>query len=490
MNTSDESGILAADMTDLQRAFEEKRFSSEQLVEFNLSRMDRFDRKGPRLNAVISVNPEAAAEARDLDREREKSGARGPLHGITFALKDNIDTKDMPTTGGSRAMADSRPKRDAFIVEKLRKAGAVIIAKVNLHELARSGTTVGSLLGQTLNPYDLTRTPGGSSGGTAVAVAAGYCAAGLGGDTVNSIRSPASAVCLVGFRPTRGLVSRSGIIPVSLTQDAAGPLTTCVRDAAAVLEVIAGRDPADPDTREGPEGASPGYVNFLRRDGLKGKKIGITVANLGTHPEVGLVMEKAFADMEKEGAILREIRNPELDAERIIEECDVILYETKPQLNDYLRGLGPDAPVKNLAELLATGLLHESVRKGFMDAEALSDPLSMAGYAARLGRAKALRARILEIMDSAGLDALVYPHQRIPVVKIGEAQLGRNGILAAASGFPAVTVPGGFTAPSETAPLGVPVGVEFFGRPWSEPGLFNLAYGYEQATLHRRPPVL
>lgn len=480
---------IEGNFEDLQKAFGERKFSSTDLVRYNLERIKLFDRTGPEINAVITINEKAIQIAGELDRERVSSGARGPLHGITMVLKDNFNTSDMPTTSGCKALEHCRPRYDSFLVRKLREAGAIILAKVNLHELARSGTTVGSMIGQTRNPYDLTRTPGGSSGGTAAAIAAGYAVAGMGADTVNSVRSPASAVCLVGFRPTRGLLSRAGIMPVALSQDTAGPITASVVDAAHILDAVAGYDPDDIATAWCLGNMSEKYSAFLKPGNLKGIRLGLPVDNIGSDPEVLSIVRKALRDLEDLGAEIIDISDKALGTDRIIAECDVIPFETKPNLNSYFESLGSDSPVHGIEELLASNKVHESVRKGLEEAAGLSDPLEMMEYKERLLRGAALRDKVLKLMADNGLDALVYPHQQVLVAKIGEPQLGRNGILSAVTGFPAITVPGGFSGAAGTAPMGVPVGMEFFGRPWNEALLLSIAHAYESRTRHRRPPI-
>ncbi|HEX9577827.1 MAG TPA: amidase family protein, partial [Myxococcales bacterium] len=297
--------IEEASVAQLQAAMAVGVLTSRELTQHYLDRIARYDKAGPKLNAFLLLNPRALAEADALDQERARKGARGPLHGIPVVLKDNMNTKDLPTTGGSIAFAGAQPQEDAFVVAKLRQAGAVLLGKGNLHELARAGTTVSSLGGQTLNPYDLARTPGGSSGGPAAAVAANMAAVSLGSDTVNSIRSPASACDLVGLRPTRGLVSRSGIIPAALTQDMAGPITRTVADAAAVLEAIQGFDPKDGTTDAVRGKDLPDYAASLDKSGLRGARIGVLRSFFGQkpeHAEVNRVTDAAIARMKELGA--------------------------------------------------------------------------------------------------------------------------------------------------------------------------------------------
>lgn len=481
--------ILEADINALQKELNSGKITSEELVLFYLDRIKKYDQQGPKLNSIITLNPRAIETAKSLDKERLEKGSRGPLHGIPIVLKDNINTSDMPTTGASKAMKNSQPKKEAFIVKKLRHAGAIILAKVNLHELARLGFTVSSLLGQSLNPYDLTRTPGGSSGGTAAAVAANFAVAGLGTDTVNSVRSPASATNLVGFRPTKGLMSCSGLIPAALTQDMAGPITRSVADSALMLDIMAGYDREDPSTAWSVGYIPPSYTAFLKIDGLKGKRLGLLKTNFGADLEVLQVMEKAIKDIEASGAELVEINHPLLQTASVFQIADVQVFETKPNLNSYFQTLGPDAPIQSLQELLDTGLLHNSIVLNLMEANALEKGLEMEEYKNRLLNAARIRQAVLTIMADYQLDVLCYPHQQVLVSKItlGD-QPGRNGILASVAGFPAITVPAGFSNPTGEAPDGVPIGIEFMGRPWTEALLLEIAYSYEQTTKHRKLP--
>src|SRR6266852_27097 len=326
--------IEEATIDELQGAMSAGELTSHALVQHYLDRIALYDKQGPKLNAFLLVNPRALHEADRLDQERASKGPRGPLHGIAVVLKDNMNTADLPTTGGSVAFAGAQPQADAFVVSKLRQAGAVVLGKTNLHELARAGTTVSSLGGQTKNPYDLARTPGGSSGGTAVAVAANMGAVGLGTDTVNSIRSPASACDVVGLRPTRGLVSRSGIIPAALTQDMAGPITRTVSDAALMLEAIQGPDPKDPTTSVliGKEPAH--YGEALVKDGLKGARIGVLRSFFGTKDEnleVNRVVGEAIDRMRALGAEPVEL-SVSLDVDKLIATLDVQKWESKTQI--------------------------------------------------------------------------------------------------------------------------------------------------------------
>jgi len=478
-----------ATVAGVHRAFRSGALTAVKLVEMCLERIEAYDRKGPRLNAVITVNPKARKEAARLDAKFRKTGPAGPLHGIPVLLKDNVNTKDMPTTGGSKSLEGYVPPKDAFITKRLRDAGAILLAKANLHEFAVWGETVSSMLGQTLNPYDLTRTPGGSSGGTGAGLAAGYGILGIGTDTVNSIRSPASACSLVGIRPTIGLVSRDGIIPYSFTQDAAGPMARTVADAAAMLGVLAGYDPGDPATAWSIGHVEKNYTRHLRKDGLRGKRIGILRSFFGTRPvheEVNAVSRKAIADCRRLGAAMVELSTPDLDSGAIVSDISVHLYDLRPDLDSYLGDPKAGTPVKSLGAIIASGKYHPGIEKNIMEAMALQRD---AAYFERLAKRAKLQERVMALMAGKRLDALVFPHQKRPVVPVGESQVERNGSLGSVTGFPSIVVPGGFTRPTETAAIGVPVGIEFLGRPWTEGLLIEIGYAYEQGTKNRRPPV-
>src|SRR5713101_4829392 len=479
--------IEEASVAQLQAAMAVGVLTSRELTQHYLDRIARYDKAGPRLNAFLLLNPRALDEADALDKERAAKGARGPLHGIPVVVKDNMNTKDLPTTGGSSAFASAQPQADAFIVAKLRAAGVVLLGKTNLHELARAGTTVSSLGGQTLNPYDLSRTPGGSSGGTAVAVAANMASVGLGSDTVNSIRSPASACDLVGLRPTRGLVSRSGIIPAALTQDMAGPIGRTVADVAVVLEVIQGPDAKDPTTVDAAGMARRTYRDSLVQDGLRGARIGVLRSFFGAKPEhheVNRVVGEAIARMRSLGAEPIELQMP-LDVEQLIASMDVQKWESKTQIDAWLRDLGPGAPpIHTFDDWVASGKFDKTLEKGLKAAQPFDHPENDPEYLQRIGPHKeALQKQVIAILGENKLDAIVYPHQKRLVVPIGESQVERNGFLASITGFPAITVPAGFSSG------GVPIGVELLGRPYAEPTLLKLAYTYEKGTHNRRPPA-
>jgi amidase len=471
----------------VRAAYKSGATTATRLVQAYQDRIQAYDQTGPKLNVVIFLNPKALEEAGALDDQLRTTGKFvGSLHGIPVLLKDNVNTKDMPTTGGSLSLAGYMPATDAAITQKLRNAGAIILAKVNLHELAIWGETVSSIRGQTLNPYDRTRTPGGSSGGTGAGVAANFAIAGIGTDTVNSIRSPASANGIVGIRPTLGLISRAGAIPYSFTQDAAGPLARTVTDAAKMLNVLVGYDPSDPATAWSVGNTKKDYTKFLKADCVKGKRIGVLRSFFGDaliHEEVNSVANTALEDLRALGATVIELNTPDLDSGRIASDISVHLYEFKPEINTYLAT--GNSPVTSLEEIISSGKFHPNIGDNIKKAQSLElDD----GYRLRLQKRSKLQQRVIKIMADERLDAIVFPHQKRLVVPIGETQVERNGALGSVTGFPSLVVPGGFSSSTPTAPLGIPVGIEFLGRPWSEQLLIEIGYGYEQATKHRRPP--
>ncbi|MEL6813958.1 MAG: amidase family protein [Cyanobacteria bacterium J06598_3] len=486
---SDAFDIEEATIAELQQVLEQKQLSASTLVDYYLARIKRLD---PQLKALLSLNPQAKSEATALDTERASGALRGPLHGIPIIVKDNIDTAQMPTTGGCQALAAMQPPDDAFVITQLRQAGAIVLGKANLHELAYSGETVSGLGGQTCNPYNLEYTPGGSSGGTAAAIAANLATVGLGTDTVNSVRSPASACNLVGLRPTAGLISRDGLIPVALSQDVIGPMGRTVTDVAILLDAIAVDDPNDPMTARSAGQTNRGYQAALSAENLKahnlgGVRLGIIRSLFGQdshHQSVNQLMDNALTTLGELGAQCMEIA-VNIDIDNLIEELSVTLWEGKLHLNQYLQNLGTAAPVQSLKALLESKQVHPSIHPMLKKREGVNSPLGNSEYWQRLYPRRAeLRSLLIHLFQQYQLDALVYPHQKQVVAPIGKPQKGRNGFLAAASGFPALTVPAGFV------PGGLPVGLEFMAMPFQEPRLLQLAYVYEQKTQWRRRPEL
>jgi Asp-tRNA(Asn)/Glu-tRNA(Gln) amidotransferase A subunit family amidase len=473
--------VAEKSITQLQTAMAAGRVTSEQLVERYVARIRAYD---PRLNSVIFVNPNAAADARALDLERKQRGPRGPLHGIPVLLKDNFDTRDMPTTGGSLALRGIVPVQDAFQVAKLRTAGAVLLGKVNLHELALGLTTVSSYGGQTLNPYDVTRAPGGSSGGSGVAATACFAAFTMGTDTSGSIRIPSSHNSIVGLRPTLGLSSRAGIIPFGHTQDTGGPMARAVEDIALILDATVGDDSADPSTATSNGKTPRTYTSSLKRGALKSARIGVLTEFFGNAPEdedVGSVVRRAIDEMKMLGATAVDVAVPELA--KLVTAANLLTQELKVYLGAYLKRAG--AYATSVDDLLESGL-HSSSLQGVLDAaNAMPDDyLSGDDYKARLAAREALGKAIVTAMDNSRLDAIVYPTVRRIAPLIGGGQAGSNAAISANTGFPAISVPAGFTA------AGFPVGIELLGRAFAEPTLLALAFDFEQATHHRRPPVL
>jgi Asp-tRNA(Asn)/Glu-tRNA(Gln) amidotransferase A subunit family amidase len=434
------------------------------------------------VNAVIATNPHAVTYARQLDDERRKKGPRGPLHGIPILLKDNFDTNDMATTGGCLALSAHQPKDDAFQVKKLRDAGAVILGKVNLHELALGLTTVSSIGGQTLDPYDLARAPGGSSGGSAVAASMNFAAGTLGTDTAGSIRIPSAHNNIVGLRPTIGLSSRAGIIPFSVTQDVGGPMARTVEDIALVLDATAGYDANDPVTANSHGKIPRTYTSSLNRDALRGARIGVLTEYFGGAPEdteVATVVKRAIDEMKAHGATTVDVAIPNLAA--MIAASNVFLQEIKASLGGYLKTSG--AAVASVEELLASGL-HAAQLQSILEIanRTPDDYVESDEHRRRLAARETLRQAVLGVMNDSRLDAVVYPVVKRIAPLIGGNQLGSNEALSPQTGFPAINVPAGFTAG------GFPVGMELLGRPFAEPTLIAIAYSFEQATRRRKPP--
>jgi Asp-tRNA(Asn)/Glu-tRNA(Gln) amidotransferase A subunit family amidase len=472
--------VVERTIRELAAAMQAGTVTSRDLVQAYLDRITAYDHQGPALNAMIALNPNALSEAEALDRERAARGPRGLLHGIPIVVKDNYDTVDLPTTAGSIALKNAPAGRDAFQVRKLRDAGAVIVGKTNLHEFARGITTISSLGGQTRNPYDPTRNPGGSSGGTGAAVAANFAAVGMGTDTCGSIRYPAAHNNLVGLRPTIGLSSRSGIVPLSLSQDVGGPLARTVEDLAIVLDATVGLDPDDAVTRSSGGHIPRSYTEALDATGLRGARLGVLVTLFGDTAEdqrAGSVARTAVRAMQQRGAQTADVVIPEISEQ----DVSVIRYEFKFQLNQYLSDT--KAPVRSLSEILEKGLFHPAVEQSFRRANEVAS-LDSDEYRAARGKQSRLRELLLKTMDDHRVAALVYPTLRRTAAKIGEPQSGGNCAASAATGLPAITVPAGF------ADDGMPVGVEFLGRPFAELDLLRLAYAFERATQHRRPPPL
>ena len=478
--------VAEASVADEQKAMTEGRVTSRSLVQAYLNRIDAFDHKGPKLNAMILLNPRALIEAEELDRERATKGPRGPLHGIPIILKDNYGTANMQTTAGSMALLGFVPAKDAFQVRKLREAGAVIVGKSNLHELASGITSISSAGGQTLNPYDPSRNPGGSSGGTGAAVAASFAAVGMGSDTCGSIRIPAAVNNLFGLRPTKGLSSIAGIVPLSVTQDTAGPLARTVGDLAVVLDATIGEDQADAATHLKPGQARPKFMDGLQAGALKDVRIGVleplfgeVSPTRGDDAEVIRLVRAAIEVLTREGAIAVPVLMPELMA--ALDGSSVINTEFKEDLAKYLAE-NPNAPVHSLEEIIRGGLAHAQLETNFATRVA-SKGRDSREYKIALAKRTAIQEMILKVMEEQKVDVFVYPTLLRKPARINDPQGGATCQLSASTGFPAISMPAGFTAD------GLPVGVELMGRAFDDAKLVSYAYAYEQATHHRRAPA-
>jgi Asp-tRNA(Asn)/Glu-tRNA(Gln) amidotransferase A subunit family amidase len=482
--------LMEATVADIHEAYRRGQLTCRELVQQYLDRIAAYDQQGPALKALITVNPRALEIADELDRRYRRSGLTGPLHGIPVILKDNYNTADLPTTGGNTAMRTSVPPADATAVDKMRKAGALIIAKANLQEFARGGNSLSSLGGQVLNPYDLARTPGGSSGGTGAAIASNFAVLGTGSDTGQSVRSPASACNLVGVRPTRGLISRHGVIPNSITQDELGPITRTVEDAARLLDVMVGFDPADPVTGYGLGRSPRSYADRLRSDALKGARIGVMTNMFGTearHQEVNRVMEGVISTMQAQGATIVRFNLPAYDTLQSIVVTST--WEAHTAMDAYFAALGPDAPVHTFDQLVASKTATPEAQKAIETELAIVDGLNDAVYKDHYVNREKLRLAVSAKMAEVDIQAILYPLQKVLVAPVGIPQPERNGTLSNGTGFPAICFPGGFSTPTASAPLGVPVGAELLGREFSEPLLLSLAYAYEQAAKTRKVPL-
>jgi amidase len=481
----------------LQNLMARRKASAVSLVKKYQRRIQAIDRRGPRLNAILELNPDALMIAEQMDKERITQGPRGVLHGIPVLIKDNIDTHDrMTTTAGSLALQGSIPPRDAFLVTKLRSAGAVLLGKTNLSEWANfrgalSTSGWSGRGGQTRNPYALDRNPSGSSSGSAVAVSANLCAVAVGTETDGSILSPSSYTGIVGIKPTLGLVSRSGIIPIAHSQDTAGPMARTVTDAATLLGVLAGSDPDDSATAQSSTKGQTDYTRILDPNGLRGTRLGIARNFFGFHPKVDELMEMALAEMKRGGAELVDPiqvpKPPALEAA----ESEVLHYEMKADMNAYLARLGPNAPVHTLRDIIRFNQQHRNQELRLFGQEDLvkseqKGPLTDKAYLE--ARATCRRLARIEGIDAAltehRLDAIVAPTStpaHLTDWANGDHWLGDSTTLAAVAGYPSITVPAGFVH-------GLPIGVSFFAEAWSEPKLLRIAFAFEQGSKARKPP--
>lgn len=484
-------------VNELQKHLQSGRYTSRSLVEKYVDRIKEVDKDGPRLNSVIELNPEAESIAVGLDRERKEKGARGPLHGIPILIKDNIDTADrMMTTAGSLALVGSKPAQDAFIVKRLREAGAVLLGKTNLSEWAnfrsaRSSSGWSGRGGQTKNPYALDRNPCGSSSGSGAAVAASLCAAAIGTETDGSIVCPSSASSLVGIKPTLGLVSRSGIIPIAHSQDTAGPMARSVSDAAIVLSALTGLDQRDPITSEGQRHIAPDYTKFLDPNGLKGMRLGIARKYFDFNIGVEKLLNQRLDDLKRLGAVLVDPADIPTSGKFDDSELEVLLFEFKADLNKYLSGLAQGAPVRSLKDIIDFNEKNRDKEMPFFGQDLflkaqVKGPLTSTKYlqALRKNRLLSRTQGIDFVLKKHQLDALVAPTggPAWPTDLInGDHFTGGYSSASAVAGYPHITVPAGYV-------FGMPVGISFFAGAYSEPTLIKIAYAFEQGTKARKSP--
>lgn len=503
--------LLETTIADTQAALKAGTISCAALVDAYLDRIARLDQstaQGLPIHSVLSLAPNARAEAAALDAVQARGGWAGPLHCVPILLKDNYDTADFPTTAASRALAGLQPSADAFTVKRLRAAGAVVLGKTVMSEFAFWPQSHNSWTIRAGLPYDTSKDPGGSSSGSAAAVAANFALAATGSDTCASIRLPPSNNALVGVRSSMGLVSQQGIVPLSHFLDVGGPITRTVTDAAKLLDVMAGVDAADPLTLDAERRQPASYTSYLRRDGLRGKRIGVlrsygSTDAFGNDPHINRVMTQALADLQAQGADLVDpVDLPDFE----LVTTTMILAEFKDNLEDYLAGV-PNAPRTTLLQIMTSGQVHPFIEALITAAFAASDTSSDT-YLANKARREPLREYVEREMDRLGLDALVYPPVKAPAFGtlveldvaafvpefIANPGLGNgniNGVMqlnncdySSTTGLPSIVVPAGYS--TDAKPL--PIGVEFFGRKWDEGRLFEIAYGYEQATQWRRKP--
>ncbi len=480
---------------EIQKAFKNGDYTIAELTQFYIDRIEAISVNGPQLNAVLLVNPEALDIAAQLDQELKDGQSRGPLHGIPILLKDNIDTADkMPCTAGARSMKDSYPLKDSHLAAQLRKAGAVILGKANLSEWANFHSSFSSsgwsgLGGQTKNPYDLTRNPCGSSAGSGVAVAANLCVVAIGTETNGSIVCPSNNNGIVGIKPTVGLISRSGIIPISFTQDTGGPMARTIKDAAFCLSALTESDPTDSKTMTKDRIIHKDYTAFLKADGIKGKRLGYFKKVLGDNKRMTKIMEETVAYFESQGATIVEVDDL-LGEQTNAHSYQVLLYEFKDGLNKYFKSLGENAKVKSLEDLIEK-TFGDEVEMRYFDHEILKSAqakgdLNSEEYTTALAQMlkESQQEGIDKAMNTNNLDAIIAPTGG-PAWKTDLTLGDKFGIFssspAAISGYPSITLPMGQID-------GMPVGVSIFGRPWSESVLLEIAYAYEQGTMHRFSP--
>lgn len=479
--------LLTAGVEEIQEAVAAGALTYEGLVRRYLARIEAYDQRGPALNAVIELNPRAVERARELDREREASGLRSPLHGIPIAVKDVIDVHDIPSAGGNVALAGTYPARDATVIRRLREAGAIILFKANLDEFNLGSQGISSLGGQVLNPYDLERNPGGSSSGPAVAVTAGFATLGIPTETGASIRSPASNTSIVGIAPSQGLVSRAGAIAISYTQDRIGAHGKTVADAAALLSVTRGFDAEDLFTWESLGKLSPEpYTAGLDGATLVGARLGVFRDLFREGEEFRAINERIEAEIERmreEGAVVIDGLSTGMDLVEFFPQARASVDEFRFVFDAYLARRGPDSPIGSLEELLEDGRYLPALERFFERAMEVEAPDFDASYLARLENRETVRELIVDLMDRHAVDALVHPFKSLAAPPLGTGDRGpRDNPISAITGLPAVVVPAGVNAE------GLPIAIEFLGRPFSERTLIRLAHAYERATRHRVAP--
>lgn len=470
--------VFESSIRQIQAALERGDVDSQTLVQQYLDRISAYDKQGPRLNSIVRVNPQALALARSLDAERHRSGPRGPLHGVPLVVKDNYNTDDLPTTGGSVALADFVPSENAAQVDKLIAAGAIILAKTNLHEYAYGITSIGSLIGQTRNPYDPRRVPGGSSGGTGAAVAASFAAAGFGSDTCGSIRIPSAYNNLIGLRPSKGLSSIFGVLPLSHTQDVAGPLARSAEDLAIILDIVSGFDPRDEATEIMRELPPPGFVDALNSANLTELRIG-RLEDYFEDADAAVVaaLDEVLQWYEQRGATIVEIEIPDMG--ELIRRSGLIGHEFVPDLNNYFARFADDEAL-NLNTIVSEGLYHEAV-DGVLSRSNAAE-FDAQAYQAALAVRVELRTAIEAVLAEQDLDAIAYPTIRRTQVFTGESQPGSNCSLSANSGLPALSMPAGFS------PDGLPIGLELLGGFLQDAELLAIAYAHESGANSRQAP--
>ena len=478
-----------ATIDSINAAFDGGALTSEKLVGLYMSRIAAYENKGPNINAFININPDPLTQARELDQERRSKGRRSPLHGIPIVLKDAYNTSDLPTTGASIALKDVHPAQEAFVVQKLREAGAIILGKTNLTEMVTAALD-SSLGGRTSNPWDLTRTPGESSSGTGAALAANFAPIGTGTDNGQSVRSPASAGGLIALKPTIGLVSCAGVIPSSLSHNACGPLARSVSDLAYLLDVMVGFDPRDPMTRLALGQIPKTYTAFLDANGLRGAKFGVVVELMGDkpeHAEVNRVFKEATDRLVSLGATVVPVRIPNMN-DYSVNKIGVDNYECWELMDRWFAELGPTSPYHSAAEFLdkGKGKYDPRIEPRLRERQARSGPKFLKEYEQRLLKMYEFRRLLVEIMDKNSLDAMVYPLQKRLVAEHGQPNADRNGFLASMGMLPAIDVPAGYSRPLPSAPDGVPIGMDLLGRPFDDGRLVRLAYAWEQNGLRRK----